>query len=96
MHHVKSQGEKQLTDFEFDMLAKCGSDVVEKMIKQRVRVTDRCLAGESTVDSALDYVVLNARDTFYVQRGYHNVTVYFSNALDYDNFSNLIATYSQK
>jgi hypothetical protein len=89
------QHNKQLTDFEFDMLARSGSATVEVMIRQRVRLCDTGLNSESLVDDALDYVYANARDSFYIQRGYHSLTVYFISPLDWDNFSNLIASYSQ-
>jgi len=43
-----------------------------------------------------EYLGINTRALYYIQRGYCNFTVYFENAMDKDDFTNLIQKYAEK
>lgn len=86
-------GEKQLTEYEFEMLAKAGSPLVEKMIMQRVRVSDRM--SEDIVSYAMDYVEVNTKGMYYLNREYQRVTVYFADPIDCENFNTVVKSYAK-
>ena len=50
----------QLTEWEFELLAKGGTDLFVKLITQRVRVADRdTVTGTDFIESVVDYLDAN-------------------------------------
>tara|TARA_B110000495_G_C22877214_1_gene511616 strand:- start:603 stop:818 length:216 start_codon:yes stop_codon:yes gene_type:complete len=69
------------------------------MLLQRVRVADTKpnYVHEGELESGLlEYLGINARGLYYIQRGYCNFTAYFEMLKDRDDFDNLIQKYAEK
>lgn len=89
--------QKELSEWEFDKLVLCKSTIAETMLLQRVRVTDSKPLTTSNLEEGLfEYLGVNTRALYYIQRGYCNFTVYFENAMDRDDFNNLVEKYTEK
>lgn len=89
--------QKELSEWEFDKLVLCQSTLAETMLLQRVRVTDsKPLASGNLEEGLFEYLGVNTRGLYYIQRGYCNFTVYFENAMDRDDFNNLVEKHAEK
>lgn len=84
--------DKQLTEYEFEMLAKTNSKLVEQMILQRIRVYEKITGSSSFVNEIIDYISANARHDFYIKREYQRVTLYFVSPIDKENVTTFIST----
>lgn len=89
--------QKELSEWEFDKLVLCHSTLAETMLLQRVRVADsKPLVKGDLEQNLFEYLGINTRALYYIQRGYCNFTVYFENAMDRDDFGNLVKKYAEK
>ena len=60
----------QLTEWEFELLAKGGTDLFVKLITQRVRVADRdTVTGTDFIESVVDYLDANVFKQYYFRKG---------------------------
>ncbi len=82
----------QLTEWEFELLAKSGTDLFVKLITQRVRVIDRdTVSGTDFVESVIDYLDINVLKQYYFRKGYRSGTVYFECPIEMENFQRMLA-----
>ena len=82
----------QLTEWEFELLAKSGTDLFTKLITQRVRVSDRdTVSGIDFLESVIDYLDANIAKQYYFRKGYRNGTVYFECPIEMENFQRMLA-----
>ena len=82
----------QLTEWEFELLAKSGTDLFVKLITQRVRVIDRnTVSGTDFIESVIDYLDINVLKQYYFRKGYQSGTVYFECPIEMENFQRMQA-----
>lgn len=87
--------ENELTEWEFDNLVKCRSGIAESMILNRVRVKDS-KTSDTLENSLFEYLGINTREFYYIQRGYCQFTVYFKSIMDRNDFEKLVEKYAKK
>ena len=71
--------------------------LAETMLLQRVRVADTKpnYVHEGELESGLlEYLGINARGLYYIQRGYCNFTAYFEMLQDQNDFNDLVEKYA--
>jgi hypothetical protein len=82
----------QLTEWEFELLAKSGNELFSKLIVQRVRVSDRnTVTGEDFLESVMDYLEINVNKQYYFRKGYRTGTVYFECPIELENFQRMLS-----
>ena len=87
----------ELSEWEFDKLCQCRGSLAETMLLQRVRVADTKpnYVHEGELESGLlEYLGINARGLYYIQRGYCNFTAYFEMLQDQNDFNDLVEKYA--
>lgn len=85
--------DKQLTEYEFEMLAKAGSDLIERMVLQRIRVYGD--ESEDLINDVIEYAKASARHPFYVKKDYQQATLYFAAPIDIENVKNFMSTHAK-
>jgi len=82
----------QLTEWEFELLAKSGSELFSKLIVQRIRVSDRnTVSGDDFLESVMDYLEINVMKQYYFRKGYRTGTVYFECPIEKENFQRMLS-----
>ena len=82
----------QLTEWEFELLAKSGNELFSKLIVQRVRVTDRdTVTDEDFLESVMDYLEINVKKQYFFRKGYRSGTVYFECPIELENFQRMLS-----
>lgn len=81
----------QLTEWEFELLARSGSELFIKLLTQRVRVTDRdTKSGVDFMTNVQEYLDINVKKQFHYRKGYHSGTVYFECPIELENFQRVL------
>mgnify|MGYP000663299512 CR=1 FL=1 len=83
----------ELSEWEFDKLCQCRGSLAETMLLQRARVanTKPSYVEDGVVEAGLlEYIGINARGLYYIQRGYCNFTAYFEILNDQIDFLNMV------
>lgn len=84
---------KQFSEWEFEMLAKSGSDLFLTMLNQRVRVFDReSVSGVDFLQNTYEYLEINVTKQYFIRKAYKHITVYFESPIDLENFQRVLAT----
>lgn len=84
---------KQFSEWEFEMLARSGSDLFHTMLNQRVRIHDRdTISGVDFIQNCYEYLEINVTKQYFVRKGYRHATVYFESPVDMQNFQRVLAT----
>ena len=83
----------ELSEWEFELLARSGSDLFIHMLYNRVRIFDReTKSGIDFFQNVHEYLEINVQKQFFFRHGYHNATIYFEDVIEKENFERILAT----
>jgi hypothetical protein len=84
---------RQFSEWEFEMLARSGSDLFHTMLNQRVRIHDReTKSGVDFMQNCYEYLEINVTKQYFIRKGYRHATVYFESPVDMQNFQRVLAS----